>query len=393
MNRLVIIGNGFDLAHGLPTSYSNFIDFYWSNLLAHFKTDLEFSDELVEIKFRDKRLPHYIKTDLQNVTSYFDLMDFLTKHPKEVKIKINNFFNLLSESKAIKNWVEIEMFYYKTLLKVSGLINTESLNYFENISTLNEEFEIIKGEFELYLQKQVESIWEADSLIIDDLLLGFESQSFDFDNLIQLKDELSNLGYKKFEENLTFKTSINKRVINVKCNFLSFNYTTTVSRYFNLINDKGTLNEIHGRLNSDGNPINFGFGDEMDENYQRIERLDDNEYLKNFKSFQYLHTRNYKQLLDLIDSDIFQVYIMGHSCGLSDRTLLNTIFEHENCVSIKVFYHQWKNESTDKLEDNYTEITQNISRHFNDKKLMREKVVNKKLCHPMPQVQLPKIEK
>ena len=26
MNRLVIIGNGFDLAHGLPTSYKDFID-------------------------------------------------------------------------------------------------------------------------------------------------------------------------------------------------------------------------------------------------------------------------------------------------------------------------------------------------------------------------------
>jgi hypothetical protein len=29
MNRLVIIGNGFDLAHGLPTSDKDFIDDYW----------------------------------------------------------------------------------------------------------------------------------------------------------------------------------------------------------------------------------------------------------------------------------------------------------------------------------------------------------------------------
>jgi hypothetical protein len=32
MNRLVIIGNGFDLAHGLPTSYRDFIDDFWKNL-------------------------------------------------------------------------------------------------------------------------------------------------------------------------------------------------------------------------------------------------------------------------------------------------------------------------------------------------------------------------
>lgn len=29
MNRLVIIGNGFDLAHGLKTGYKDFIDWYW----------------------------------------------------------------------------------------------------------------------------------------------------------------------------------------------------------------------------------------------------------------------------------------------------------------------------------------------------------------------------
>ena len=28
MNRLVLIGNGFDLAHGLPTRYSDFINWY-----------------------------------------------------------------------------------------------------------------------------------------------------------------------------------------------------------------------------------------------------------------------------------------------------------------------------------------------------------------------------
>ena len=29
INRIVIVGNGFDLAHNLETRYSNFIDWYW----------------------------------------------------------------------------------------------------------------------------------------------------------------------------------------------------------------------------------------------------------------------------------------------------------------------------------------------------------------------------
>ena len=33
MNRIVLIGNGFDLAHQLKTSYKNFIDWYWDQRL------------------------------------------------------------------------------------------------------------------------------------------------------------------------------------------------------------------------------------------------------------------------------------------------------------------------------------------------------------------------
>lgn len=37
MNRLIIIGNGFDLAHGLPTSYKEFMDNYWQDMLEIYK--------------------------------------------------------------------------------------------------------------------------------------------------------------------------------------------------------------------------------------------------------------------------------------------------------------------------------------------------------------------
>jgi hypothetical protein len=159
---------------------------------------------------------------------------------------------------------------------------------------------------------------------------------------------------------------------------INFNYTPTFELFYS--EDKH-VNHIHGELNKN---IVFGFGDEMDEDYKLIEDMDDNEYLRYFKSFQYSQNSNYKDVLRYIDSEKFQVIIMGHSCGLSDRVLLNTIFEHENCRSIKVYYY--KNGDY----DNYTEIIQNISRHFNDKQLMRTKIVEKTLCEPMPQIQIPK---
>ena len=64
---------------------------------------------------------------------------------------------------------------------------------------------------------------------------------------------------------------------------------------------------------------------------------------------------------------------------------MNKIFEHHNCRSIKVFYHKFDEPKSDGREDNFTEIIQNISRHFNKKEMMREKIVNKSLCQPLPQ--------
>jgi hypothetical protein len=57
----------------------------------------------------------------------------------------------------------------------------------------------------------------------------------------------------------------------------------------------------------------------MDDDYKVIENLGNNEYLKNFKSFQYLQNSNYNDLLRFVDSKRFQVLIMGYSCCLTER--------------------------------------------------------------------------
>ena len=82
--------------------------------------------------------------------------------------------------------------------------------------------------------------------------------------------------------------------------------------------------------------------------------------------------------MEFLNSGDFQIFIFGHSCGISDRTLLNTLFEHKNCSSIKPFFHKKVNGS-----DNYSDIVRNISRNFNSKSSMRDKVVNKNYCEPL----------
>ena len=48
--------------------------------------------------------------------------------------------------------------------------------------------------------------------------------------------------------------------------------------------------------------------------------------------------------------------------------MLNEIFENKNCKSIKVYYY--------KDENDYTNKTMEISRHFKDNNSMRKKIVN-----------------
>ena len=139
----------------------------------------------------------------------------------------------------------------------------------------------------------------------------------------------------------------------------------------------GFINYIHGKID-DPQSVIFGYGDELDDDYKKLQKLNDNECLCNVKTIKYQECDNYRKLLAFAESAPYQVCIMGHSCGNSDRTLLNTLFEHKNCISIKPYFYK-KEDGT----DNYLELVQNISRNFTDMKLMRDRVVNKTYCEPL----------
>jgi hypothetical protein len=161
-----------------------------------------------------------------------------------------------------------------------------------------------------------------------------------------------------------FKTKFHKANRNEKIVFLNFNYTSTVEMYCKHIeHNQYEINYIHGKLNDETNPIIFGYGDEIDSYYQKIEDANNNEYLRNFKSFGYYKTNNYQNLSKLTDYEShFDVFIMGHSCGLSDRVLLNRILENDFCHHINIYYYKINDN-----ENDYAQKTMELSRHFTSK--------------------------
>lgn len=373
MNRLVIIGNGFDLAHGLPTSYGHFIDDYWKTTCdTKGKKIIKYNDELVSLNCEfggSCKMEEFNLID--NIKEYAQLKDFITRNTiyghGKFSIEFKNLFFEKICKNSIENWVDIENEYYRELKKIVKSTSLSVKGKKLKIIALNQEFEEVKNRLETYLSKSFDEVYNFDDILKLEIIDHLKSNPRRSDFLFE-KEE------KNFYQE-TESLKLGKTVL------LSFNYTETVLDYSNFILKKDfeiEYNYIHGKMKVKELPIIFGFGDEMDDDYKEIENIDDNEYLKYFKSIQYLEHSTYKKLYNFIEAEPFQVFVFGHSCGLSDRTLLSTIFENNNCFSVKVFYYERKDGS-----DNYTELVQNISRHFRDKKMLRKKVVEKRHCKPL----------
>ena len=333
MNRIVLIGNGFDLAHGLKTKYEHFIKWYLNQKI-----------DSTGILYKEKIRNYDMYVAHMNVRQVEESM-------RDPCLFLNNILKRIGSY----GWVDIEKEYYTSLIQQIYPINDNPQK--QDPMILNIQLDHLKAMLIEYLQIEDKKGVEVIHSIKDKI----------HRSIIKREIATTILNSNSFSSN-DVKPS--------NTMLLSFNYTKTAKHYSDSESNVKD-NYIHGQLNNEESII-FGYGDELDSNYERLKNLNNNECLRNMKSIRYLEADNYRKMLAFIESAPFQVCIMGHSCGMSDRTLLNTLFEHENCVSIKPYYYI-KEDGT----DNYLELVQNIYRNFTDMKLMRDKVVNKMYCEPL----------
>lgn len=418
MNRIVLIGNGFDLAHRLPTKYEDFINWYWEQRVRNFNGNLSNTDTdcLCSFKIKDNNdcrvwnvfFFYYCQRYINPVPG-ISIINSIMSDTEHYETVLSPFLRNICNSIENKGWVDIENEYYQLLKKCS--IHADSL-YFTS-KELNTQLRHLQDKLIQYLtsvtnnnivfNENIKKIIYSPINLNDISVAGHSCVAehcsywlsrderewrnrllqYDMNVLLTMEDIAAfkrKYTVQKPEGNIivtNYHACPSQILLPNYVMILNFNYSTVADRYTK--NSVGFVNHIHGDLSNPQNII-FGYGDELDEEYSTLLKLNDNECLQNIKSIKYLESDNYRGMLSFIESEPYQVYIMGHSCGNSDRTLLNTLFEHKNCVSIKPFYHQ-KDDGT----DNYLEIIQNICRNFTDMKLMRDKVVNKTYCEPLPQ--------
>lgn len=311
-SNIFLIGNGFDLAHGLETSYKDFI----KNICNKLKLDQNCLPELIR--------PRY---GLEfNNEGIIDPKCFENTYHDKCAGNIV-FMKIIEEMHQNNNWCDIEQLYY-------NILRNSPSNY---IKILNNDFEQIKKKLEEYIsykykQKQVE--------LIDSFIVLF--QSF----------------------HLEYKLLIN------------FNYTSLPELY--LDKETAMIFNIHGQINEESNPIIFGYAP----NSKTIDELlskNEDEYVRNIKSTSYSRNNNVTLLEKFLSEHTYSqynVFILGHSCGISDEYILQKILGNKGVANIIPVYF--------KDMVHYKEQFNNIARIIGGEET-RNKIIPFDICPEMIQ--------
>ncbi len=277
LRKLFLIGNGFDLSHGLKSRYSDFID----DILSEFFGKNNTYDELISYAMvGSERGNHTIARILA--------ID------EDLNIIKNHFLKSLFRNSQTNNieWSDFEKLYFLRL--------TKSCHKKEAVVRLNDDFTIFRKNFIQYLK-----------------------------NIISEH---------KFEP--IYEEFFNKFFNPATDLVLNFNYTSIADNYLhnkkaNCVHIHGDLNSDKDNIILGYAP------NEVDMQFLRNKTPDMKLTNRFIKKFLYLDQEAKPKLdIFLALNKPFDVFVMGHSLGASDEKILKDIFLNPNLSKISFFYHE-----------------------------------------------------
>lgn len=389
MKSILIIGNGFDLYHGLPTKYTDFL-FFAKNWMK-FKEEYDRQDSVED---DETRMAIEVRLGSRNELTLESLSDFAKNAHLFSKEKIN-FINDHIQNNAWltyfdkitlpnQNWIDFESEIYKALLQVESyycdiLPSTHSrtpMSYMpDSMRTVIYTFSP-KAEQSKYGYKNL-----AGSVLRNNNSDPEKLKTNKLALLQSMKDELDALNRCLCYYLLEFVSAIKIDVISEQIKslgevyLLNFNYTYTYAAVYG----KEALLEhhpVHGEANEENLVLGIpddSFQDTLDYIYfqkffQRIQKKTGNYYKKWISKEEHYSS----------PTDCTQVIIMGHSLNRVDKGILEHFFMEKNVKSIKIFYHDQNS-----YENQVISLVDMFGKDFVIDQTGRERIIFEKLAPPI----------
>lgn len=151
MNRIILIGNGFDLAHGLPTSYEEFITDYCTKWRKRLRTSARKREEDGLCKFSIKGYRYEVWSEVMTHNmqlSFPDLLKFALNN-EHLNCNISPLLLHALEVQKIRNWVDLEEVYYQILKDIAS---QENVGY-DSPKDLDQDLKVLKEILIQYLSQ------------------------------------------------------------------------------------------------------------------------------------------------------------------------------------------------------------------------------------------------
>ncbi len=320
--HILILGNGFDLAHGLKTKYSDFLDYCKTK---YDSGEAENADINNNFLFNNIWAKHFLDKEIDG-----DKWIDLEKEIYNVIVKLSklSYFQDNPSKEKYKNTIFIIPKYYMDF-------NFNKINsYFKELTGVKNQDPHIKiKDFIKFLNNQLR-----------DFVMEFEKY---------LTDEVM----KTVNINSRYKLRIDDSCISL----LNFNYTNTCEKLYKINfnhNNFGIKTKeiyVHGKINNyDG--CNLVLGTHSFNDKEII--ADFNVFKKHNQRHRYGTMENYQELLNELKYPkkiyVPVFHIIGHSLDETDHNILKHILLAREKSIINIYYHD--EESHERLINNITKI-------------------------------------
>ncbi len=343
--KILIIGNGFDLYHDLPTKYIDFLSFatHWSSFYSTYQ-DGPHNNKQCLIK---RKITNWDPDNMSYFADYYN-SDINKENVRYLEKNLNRnlwikFFNSINYEK--EGWIDFEQEIEAALFEIEQLFeldfrDTNEKDIYQEQRNLAVRFTPIdkhekyysgftgnRNEHTVYSQvsiKTKKAKRELKELIIKTMYSELESLKECFK--IYLSEFVNKLPIspKPFFE----KSKINK--------VLNFNYTDTYKRIY--VEENQKLDELHIHGDIYNNNMVLGIRDDFMEN-QSLDYIKFNKYYQRIVFKLPGNLEEWSTFFDDIGNYISpEIYIFGHSLDKTDKGILNYFLNSINNYHIVILY-------------------------------------------------------